>query len=152
MTNQSFIEIGEADFLTLLEKLSADYISAADYVIISVDSTFFDYGEVPLEKGKRADSCSMHPVTFARAAEKSEFEDRLFSDPEGLLSHLIDAFVNDCEPCDIETALDVAYSFLCSLPYHTDIETFIDYINCDRDDDEMTLDDIRNMIVEELTA
>jgi hypothetical protein len=155
MTNPSFIDISEIDFLNLLEKLPADHISHVDYVITSEDNDFFEYGEVPLEKGKRADSCPLHPVTFARAVEKSEFEDRLYFDPEGLLNHLIDAFANDCGPCDIdpETAFDVADSFLCSLPYNTDIDMFLNEINLYRDcDDEMTHDDIRNIVAEKLTA
>jgi len=57
MTNQSFIDISEVDFLTMLEKLPADHISPVDYVITSEDNDFFEYGDVPLEKGKRADSC-----------------------------------------------------------------------------------------------
>jgi len=153
MTNQSFIDISEVDFLTMLEKLPADHISPVDYVITSEDNDFFEYGEIPLEKGKRADSCHLHPVTFARAAEKSEFEDRLISDPEGLLNHLIDAFVEQCDPCDNDFAIDIAASFLCSLPYHTDIDMFLDEINLYRDlDDEMTCDDIRNIVAEKLTA
>jgi hypothetical protein len=31
MTNQSFIDISEVDFLTMLEKLPADHISPVDY-------------------------------------------------------------------------------------------------------------------------
>jgi len=155
MTNQSFIDISEVDFLTMLEKLPADHISPVDYVITSNDDDnhFFICGQVPLEKGHRADSCHLHPVTFVRAAEKSEFEDRLISDPEGLLNHLIDAFVEQCEPCDDDFSIDVAASFLCSLPYHTDIDMFLDEINLYRDlDDEMTCDDVLNIVAEKLTA
>lgn len=147
MTNHfEFATINE--IYAIMSGVSSDEIATIDTVDPST-------GEILWEEGTRADSCRYHPVYIARVTEKSKFEDRLYSDPEGLLNHLIEAFVNDCEPCDIdpETALDVADSFLCSLPYHTDIETFLDEINFDRDcDDEMTRDDIRNVIAEKLTA